>query len=145
MKKLALVLVILIVSGFTIPTLAKESVLPSSVNKTNVEENLMAGLASENTGLQRSCALMLGEIQSDRAVIPLMETLRNHSDENVRIAAAWALCTIGDVRGIYAVKMAINNDESTRVKITCAWYFENLREQGTFTSTRPELRGITSE
>ena len=137
MKNKTLVLAMLFAIVLAIPAMAKESILPPSANKTDVEGNLLVGLATDNLGLQRSCAIMLGMIQSDRAVVPLMAALRNNSDENVRIAAAWALCNIGDARGIYAVKMAIKNDESTRVKINCAWYYENLREQGTFTSSRP--------
>lgn len=144
MKKTAVILASLLIIVCTIPAIAKESILPSNTNKTIIEDNLLAGMASDNLGLQRSCALMLGKIQSDRAVVLLIAVLHNSSDENVRIAAAWALCKIGDARGIYAVKMAVKNDESTRVQARCAWYYENLAAQGTFTSTQPELPVTTT-
>jgi HEAT repeat protein len=138
MKKSIVLLTSLLVIACAIPVIAQESVLPPSANKALIEDNLFIGLASDNLGLQRSCALMLGKIQSDRAVVPLLAVLRNGTDENMRVAAAWALCKIGDARGVYAVKMAVKYDESTKVQATCAWYYENLVQQGTFTFTQPE-------
>jgi HEAT repeat protein len=117
---------------------AHESILPAGANKALIEENLLIGLASDNTGLQRSSALMLGRIKSDRSVISLMEVLHNNTNTDVRIAAAWALCQIGDARGVYAVKMAVKFDESEKVQSTCAWYYENFVEQGSFIFLPPE-------
>jgi HEAT repeat protein len=76
---------------------------------------------------------MLGAIQSDRAVIPLMAALNSSTDEHVRVAAAWSLCRIGDARGVYAVKMATKFDDSNKVQARCAWYYETMVEPGTFT------------
>jgi hypothetical protein len=81
---------------------------------------------------------LLGKIKSDKAVIPLMTAFHNNPNENVRIAAAWALCKIGDARGVYAVKMAVKYDECPKVQATCAWYYENFVQQGTFSFTQPE-------
>jgi HEAT repeat protein len=114
-----------------VPLLAKEA-------KELIEVNAMIGLETSNSGLQRSCALMLGKLQSERAVIPLMTIFRNHPDENVRIAAAWALCKIGDARGVYAVKRAVKYDESPKVQSVCAWYYENLVKPGTFIFIYPK-------
>ncbi len=138
MKKSIVLFAALVLVAFVIPVVAQESLLPPIANKTSIEDNLLIGLATNNIGLQRSCALMLGKIESDRAVIPLMATLHNHPDGNVRIAVAWALCKIGDARGVYAVKMATKYDESDRVQATCAWYYENLVKRGTFTFIQPE-------
>jgi HEAT repeat protein len=138
MKKSIILIAILAIIASVVPTQAQESVLPPKANKVLIEENLLIGLAINNTGLQRSCALLLGRIQSDRSIIPLMETLHNNSDPNVRIAAAWALCKIGDARGVYAVKMAVRFDESSKVQTTCAWYYENFVKQGTFTFSQPQ-------
>ncbi|MGD1046885.1 MAG: HEAT repeat domain-containing protein [Bacteroidota bacterium] len=138
MKKSIVLLALLLVIVFAIPATAKESVLPMNANKALIEDNLFVGMAYDNLGLQRSCALMLGKIQSDRAVVPLMAVLHNSADENLRVAAAWALCKIGDARGVYAVKMATKYDESAKVQATCAWYYENLVKQGTFTFAQPE-------
>jgi HEAT repeat protein len=139
MKKLIVLLALLLVIVYAIPAAAQESVLPPNGNKALIEENLFIGLAYDNLGLQRGCALMLGKIQSDRAVVPLMAVLHNNSDENLRLSASWALCKIGDARGVYAVKMAVKYDESTKVQASCAWYYENMVKQGTFTFVQPEL------
>jgi expansin (peptidoglycan-binding protein) len=144
MKKSIILLALLLVIGYVIPAAARESVLPSNANKTLIEDNLFIGLAYDNLSLQRGCALMLGEIQSKRAVIPLMNVLHNNADENMRIAAAWALCKIGDARGVYAVKMAVKYDECTKVQATCAWYYENFVKQGTFTFAQPEPLAIAA-
>ena len=146
MKKSTNFLAILLVFVYASSVMAKESNLPPNVNKTLVEDNLFVGMASDNLGLQRSCALMLGKIQSDRAVVPLMAVLHTRADENIRIAAAWALCNIGDARGVYAVKMAVKYDASPKVQATCAWYYENLVKQGTFSFSQPDLHiAATSE
>jgi expansin (peptidoglycan-binding protein) len=144
MKKSIVLLASLLVISCVIPLAAQESVLPPNANKALIEDNLFIGLTSDNLGLQRGCALMLGKIQSNRAVIPLMNILHTNADENVRVAASWALCKIGDARGVYAVKMAVKYDECTRVQATCAWYYENLVKQGTFMFAQPELPTIAT-
>lgn len=144
MKKFMVFFVLVLLIGLSIPSLAQEAALPPNANKTLIEDNLFVGLAYPNIGLQRSCALMLGSLNSERAVIPLMEVLRNHTNENVRIAAAWALCKIGDPRGVYAVKMAVKYDDQSKVQVVCAWYYENFVKQGSFTFTQPEDRIVAS-
>jgi hypothetical protein len=138
MKKSIVLFASVFVIAFAVPSMAKESILPLNADKKLIEENLFIGLASDNLGLQRSCALMLGKIESEKAVVPLMAVLHNNADENIRAAAAWALCKIGDARGVYAVKMAVKYDESTKVQATCAWYYEHFVKQGTFIFTQPE-------
>jgi FOG: HEAT repeat len=118
--------------------IAQESILPPGTNKALIEDNLLIGLSTNNIGLQRSSALLLGKIQSEKAVIPLMKAFHNNPNEKVRIAVAWALCKIGDARGVYAVKMAVKYDECPRVQMTCAWYYDNFVQQGTFSFTQPE-------
>ena len=144
MKKSIVLLVSLLIIICAVPAMARESVLPPNADKELIEENLFIGLASDNLGLQRGCALMLGKIQSNRAVIPLMNVLHINADENVRVAASWALCKIGDARGAYAVKIAVKFDECTKVQATCGWYYENLVKQGTFTFAQPELPVIAA-
>jgi HEAT repeat protein len=95
-------------------------------------ENLLLALKSDNSGLTRSSAYVLGELEAAEAVIPLMEALRNSPDESLRIAAAWSLCRIGDARGVYAVRMAVRFDDSKRVQAHCAWYYNLYIQNGTF-------------
>lgn len=101
-------------------------------DKAKVEQNLLMGLASDNAGLQRSCALMLGQIKSERAVIALMEKLRSSDQECVRIASAWALSRIGNPFGTYLVKMTVSFDENAKIRSHCAWYYNTIVKAGTF-------------
>ena len=97
-------------------------------------ENLLVALKTTNTndGLRRSAIYMLGELQADDAVIPLMAVLRNCHDAKCRIAAAWALCKIGDARGTYAVKQAVRFDDNMKVQLHSAWYYNLYVAEGTF-------------
>ncbi|HTY37322.1 MAG TPA: HEAT repeat domain-containing protein [Bacteroidota bacterium] len=95
-------------------------------------QNLLVGVTSTNDGLRRSSIYQLGELQAEDAVIPLMRVLRSCTDERCRVAAAWALCKIGDERGVYAVKQAVRFDDSQKVQLHCAWYYNLYVSDGTF-------------
>lgn len=105
-------------------TFAKGPFLPlSKTVKLNAESNLLVGLASDNFGLKTSSAYMLGELQSTRAVLPLMKILHTDLNDDARIMAALALYKIGDARGLYAVKQAIRFDDSERVSKLCIKFY----------------------
>ncbi|RPI04592.1 MAG: HEAT repeat domain-containing protein [Ignavibacteriae bacterium] len=112
--------------------LSQEASLKNETNKELIEENYLVGLQSENAGLQRSCALMLGQMRSSRAVVPLIHILKENTHPELKIAAAWALCTIGDSRGTFAVKQAVEFNDCCETQLACAWYYENLVQPGTF-------------
>ena len=97
-------------------------------------KNLLVGVGEENNncGLRRSAIYMLGQLEAREAVIPLMKVLHSCPDEKSRLAAAWALCELGDARGEYAVKQAVRFDESAKVKMHCAWYYNLYVNEGTF-------------
>lgn len=97
-------------------------------------KNLLVGIGEENgnCGLRISAIYMLGQLEAKNAVIPLMRVLHSCPDEKSRSAAAWALCKIGDARGEYAVKEAVRFDESSKVKMQCAWYYNLYVNEGTF-------------
>ena len=84
------------------------------------EQNLLVGLNSQNDGLKTSSAYSLGELNSSKAVIPLLKMLRNDNKECNRIMAALALYKIGDARGINAIKQRIRFDDSERVRKMCS-------------------------
>ncbi len=94
--------------------------------------NLLVALQSTNDGLRRSAIYQLGQIQAKTAAIPLMAVLRNSADEKSRIGAAWALCKIGNAVGTYAVKQAVRFDESKKVQMHAAWYYNLYVADGTF-------------
>lgn len=95
-------------------------------------ENLLQGAMSDNVGLRRSSIYLLGEFEAKDAVIPLMRVLRSCTDDGCRVAAAWALCKIGDGRGTYAVKQAVRFDDTPKVRLHCAWYYNLYVSEGTF-------------
>jgi len=121
-----------------------DSDLPKNVNWNLVEKNLLIGLTSDNIGLQRSCALMLGKIKADGSVIPLMRALRTSNDEGVRVAAAWALCQIRSGVGTYAVRQTAIFDDCCKVKALCAWYYNTYVQSGTFAFVEPESGAIAA-
>jgi HEAT repeat protein len=129
MKRNKLVLTILIVGISTLTISAGESpVITRQINFNQVEANLLAGIGSDNRGLFISSTQKLGDIKSEKAVIPLMKVLKSGNDESSRLAAALALYKIGSSKGLYAVKMASKYDDSQRVRNLCdKFYKESLR------------------
>lgn len=107
--------------GFVVPVPAKKS----NVNRDLVITNLMNGINSGNQGLRMSSAYFLGEFKSDEAVIPLMKILKSDENEESRIMSALSLLKIGDSRGIFAIKQAIQFDESERVRKMCSIFYQD--------------------
>ena len=97
-------------AAVTVSGMAGDNEQPS-YDKNQAEANLLVGLASDNLGLRESCAFMLGEIGSKKAVVPLMAMLHD-GVESSRVVAALALSRISDARGVYAVKQAAKFDAS---------------------------------
>ncbi len=128
MKKLLAIMFIVTTTVVTIaagnPSAAKRSTLEVA------EENYLTGIKTENTGLQVSAAYYLGEMKSDKAVIPLMALMRNSEHESVRIAAALSLLKIGDARGLYAIYKNTRFDDSECVRCMCRkFYLSYLKEK----------------
>jgi hypothetical protein len=76
------------------------------------ETNLLAGMKSKNSGLQTSCAYRLGELKSDKAMIPLLKLVTNGETEEERIIAGLSLYKIESNIGMYRLKWLAENDES---------------------------------
>ncbi|HSD62599.1 MAG TPA: HEAT repeat domain-containing protein [Ignavibacteriaceae bacterium] len=107
-----------------------KSSLQNPATKKAVITSLLIGLSSDNDGLRKSSAYMLGEIKATEAVIPLMKMLRIEKNEDGRIVAALALYKINDSRGVFAVKQAIKFDDSGRVRKMCTnFYNQTLRDR----------------
>ena len=85
----------------------------------------------------------LGELRSEKAVIPLMAVLHSEADETSRIVAALALCRIGDPRGTYAVKRAAKFDDSEKVRTLSAWFYTTYVDEGSF-EFKPSSRSMAS-
>ena len=95
-------------------------------------ENYLVAIQSPNNGLRRSAIYQLGNLGANEAVIPLMRVLHNSFDEKSRIAAAWALCKIDNSAGTYAVKQAVRFNDSKKVQLHAAWYYNLYVSAGTF-------------
>ena len=93
------------------------------------EINLLIALNSNNYGLKTSAAQILGDVKSEKAVIPLMRILKSSGDENLRIVAALSLYKIQNPRGLFAVRQAVKFDESTRVRKLCLNFYLDSEKQ----------------
>ena len=106
MKKTALSLMVIISAAFfaTASFAQSEGVSFSNPNYEIIETNYLEGLNSDNHGLAISCAYFLGNMKSQKAVIPLMRMFNNAKNDGEKLVAGWALLKIGDARGIYLVE-----------------------------------------
>jgi hypothetical protein len=129
----------------TVPLLGQDDGLPPKTNKALIEDNLLIGLASDNQGLKKSCALMLGQIYSKRATIPLMSILRDSENRELRIAAAWSLCRIGSDVGTYFVRSTVRFDDDPKVKAFCAWYYDLYVQKGVFLIRQTDTKLFITE
>ena len=118
-NKLPLVFAFIVFALSTSIVFANEPVKPAKANSTStyndftvfseeeydqIEANMLAGIKSDNTGLQTSCAYFLGEMKSDRAMIPLLKLVSNGKTEESRIIAALSLYKIESKIGMYRLK-----------------------------------------
>ena len=126
-NKLTLVFVFILFALSTAFVFANEPVKAASANSTStyndfsvfsedkydqIEENMLIGIKSDNTGLQTSCAYFLGEMKSDLALIPLLRLVRNGETEAARIVAALSLYKIESKIGMYRLKYLVESDDS---------------------------------
>ena len=91
----------------------------------SIEDNLLVGLQTDNLGLKVSAAYFLGEMRSERAVIPLMKMLKSNTTDEEKLIAALSLCKIKSEKGMFAVKQRIQFDDSERVQRLCDIFYKN--------------------
>ncbi len=94
------------------------------VGYEKVEANLLEGMKTDNCGLKISCAYFLGELKSKKAVIPLMEMLRCHENNDARIIAALSLIKIEDNAGVFMVKREAQFNDSERIRAKCDHFYK---------------------
>jgi hypothetical protein len=135
MKASALMLCVMVLVMAVSASAGDKTLFGSTEKYDRAEATLLQGLTSDNEGLRESSAYMLGELKSDKAVIPLMGILRCESCSTARIVAALALCRIGDLRGVYAVKQAVQFDDNAAVQQRCAYFYNAYVQAGTFNFT----------
>ena len=81
-----------------------------------IEDNLLTGIKSKNSGLQTSCAYFLGEMKSDKALIPLLKLARDGNTEEAKIIAGLSLYKIKSHIGLHILKGRAQNDKSELVR-----------------------------
>jgi HEAT repeat protein len=125
-KYVSIFLTAAVVLSFT-NTFAQDKVL---TNFEVIESNLLVGLEVGNDGLTSSCTYFLGELKSDKAVIPLMAILHDSDNQKLRQAAVLALYKINSDKGLYAIKQAMELDDNAQTrKISKILYYQSqLRE-----------------
>lgn len=88
-----------------------------------IVENLLEGVNSENSGLKVSSAYFLGELKSEKALLPLMSLLKNGNTEAERVIAALSLIKLKNEKGLFAVKQRIEFDPSPFVRNMCKQFY----------------------
>jgi HEAT repeat protein len=96
---------------------------PSETKYTTFETNLLVGLSSDNQGVRISSAYFLGEMKSEKAIIPLMDILHSSENNASRQVAALALYKINSERGIFAIKRAIQFDNDAQTRKLCKIFY----------------------
>jgi hypothetical protein len=109
----------------------EEELIALSLDRDATVSRLLSKMNQCSPGEMQSLACILGEGKVTEAVIPLMGMLHNGT-EDCRVAAALALSRIGDARGTFAVKQAARLDESPRVRLVAAWFYETYVQAGSF-------------
>ena len=101
------------------------------LSDSSIDDNYLMGVKSDNMGLRVSATYYLGERESAKAVIPLMDMLHKDKSPEARIMAALSLFKIGDARGIYAIKGAMTEDNDERVRNMCKIFYQmSLQNEG---------------
>jgi hypothetical protein len=125
-SKLTIAIVVLAALLFTNFSYAEVNKTESKANTYEViEQNRLIGLASDNEGLRISCAFNLGEMKSEKAVIPLIKLLRDGTSEEERIIAALSLIKIGDPRGAFFVGRTAKYCDCEKLRYFCTKFYQS--------------------
>ena len=116
-----LILSLLLFTGFSFADVNKTT--PKANTYETIELNRLIGLASDNEGLRVSCAYNLGEMKSEKAVIPLMKLLREGNTLEERVIAALSLVKIGNVQGVYLVSRLSKFCECEKTRRMCERFY----------------------
>lgn len=99
-----------------------------------VVKNLALGLASENTGLKRSCIYLAGFYEIEGLVKPLTVQFTKESDVNTKIMIVLALYKIGNSEAIDAIQKLVNNDSESSVKVIGRAIMNDFKINSSFTN-----------
>ncbi len=122
-----LTLSFLLFTGFSFAEVNKTT--PNANTYETIELNRLFGLASDNEGLRVSCAFNLGEMKSQKAVIPLMQLLREGNTLEERVIAALSLVKIGDSQGVYLVSRLAKFSNCEKTRRMCERFYNGFLYQ----------------
>lgn len=115
-KLIALASILLACTAFAAAPFASKN---SEVNWKRAETNYLEALKSDNMGVRQSAVTLIGKYRLVGASKSLITILQNEKHEALRMAAAYALVTIGSEDGIAAVGDAALYDGSEKVAKFC--------------------------
>ncbi len=110
----------------TISAQMPTSLVPTEYDYATIESNYLAGLESEIHGLKISSAFFLGEMKSERAIIPLMKMFKEAEEPGSKFIAAWSLLKIGDARGVYVVKTEVERSDCKATSCICEYLYKKF-------------------
>ena len=126
MKNLIFAFVILFAFPICLLSQTPAELQKTGFTREQIEENYLVGLNSDVPGLQVSCAYFLGEMKSERAVVPLMKIFRDENNApGQRLMAAWSLYKIGDERGMYLIKCEADDPDCDYLRCLCEYYYKD--------------------
>ncbi|TSA28784.1 MAG: hypothetical protein D4R68_03515 [Ignavibacteriales bacterium] len=116
-----LILSLLLFTGFSFAEVNKPNIKANSFE--TIELNRLIGLAFDNEGLRVSCAFNLGEMKSQKAVIPLLQILREGKTLEERVIAALSLVKIGNAQGVYLVSRLAKFSDCEKTRRMCERFY----------------------
>ncbi len=122
-KRNTTICMFLFIIGLSGLLFAGSDVNKNEENLQSYEANLLEGLHTDNTGLQISAAYYLGEMKSEKAILPLMKLLRSSKCEDLRIIAALSLIKIESRSSVYMVKSESKFNNRAKIRKLCRQFY----------------------
>jgi HEAT repeat protein len=115
---------------FSTVAFPQENNLAISADKNIKDEaNYISGLYSNSETQKVNSAYMLGEMKSEKALIPLMDMFRKEKNDAGKLVAALSLLKIGDRRGIFLVKRSIELKGNDGVNIILKHLYKDYSQK----------------
>ncbi len=108
------VVVILLISVSSLP--AQNNSIKDITSNKYALQNLLAGIKSDNEGVQRSSIYFAGKYRIAESESALIEQLSKEENPSTRILIALVLYEMGSLEGLDAVKKLALNDVDPKVR-----------------------------
>ena len=101
--------------------------IAGGVATEDLHERLRGELASAQPGTRAAAAFALG-FADNRTALPALQQRLTDSDRNVRVAAIWALGTIGDAASSATMAALLERDPDPVVRSAAAWALGRIHD-----------------